>query len=181
MNSFRLCWLISLALCGAALYLGPRRSAWRIWCAFYLAGSIGMVAVCGHSWYRVAWEVFVIAEIGFKVAAVAEQSPTVDPSESTVFALVISLMLMDRFRWPGIEYESVLSFCAFANLALGIWSIGRDRIMTGYLILCSALLFATPEYVATVSQGTILLDCIAFSAWTGKELGKNCTMERRKR
>jgi hypothetical protein len=168
MNSFRACWLISLALCGAALFTGPRRSAWRVWCAAYLIGSIAMVAACGHSWYRVAWESFVIAEIAFKAAAVAQERPTVDPTQATVFAVAVSIMLMDEFLWPAIEYESVLSFCAFANLALGIWSIGRDRIMTGYLILCAAILFATPEYVTTVSRGTILLDCIAFSSWIAK-------------
>lgn len=164
----RALWYLSLALNAAAILASVRRDCffWRLWASFYLISNIAL-AWLDHLHtpaYMPTWESLLVADAGLRLLVVAKSRPSGNFWPRAVIAGVATLILWETMRWPALWYEYLLFLCGAANLAAGLWS--KSRIFAAYLLLSAILLYATPVYIAKIGIAVVLLDCLAFGAWT---------------
>lgn len=163
-------WYLSLALNAAAILATVRRDCfwWRLWASFYLISNV-CLAWLDHihtSAYMPTWETLLMADAGLRLLVVAKSKPAAKFWPRALISVAATLILWEAMRWPALWYEYLLFLAGAVNLAAGLWCSRSDRILTAYLLLCAILLYATPVYIAKIGSAFVLLDCLAFGAWT---------------
>lgn len=107
-----------------------------------------------------------MADAGLRLLVVAKSKPAAKFWPRALISVAATLILWEAMRWPALWYEYLLFLAGAVNLAAGLWCSRSDRILTAYLLLCAILLYATPVYIAKIGSAFVLLDCLAFGAWT---------------
>ncbi len=176
-------WAVSLAVRSIAVLIGFRRAPrqWIVWASFYLTTGIALRAADifrpGPHVYADLW---CFQQIGSTLLLFSLVSKIIHPTEtlvqiSALAALVAAGLIAESNHWPGLATETVMWGCGTVTLAMGIISvIGAmveftvdAAILAGFLILYSALMLASGDYLNSVNLGIAWssLEIVSFGAW----------------
>ncbi len=176
-------WMLSLAVRLIAVVIGLFRAprSWVLWAGFYLSTGITLRVVdLTHPGPHAYINLWCLQQIGSAILLAFVVSKTIKPAEllvqlSVLAALVAAGVVSEASHWPGSPTETVMWICGGVSLALGIISTvgsvvkftAESAILSGFLILYSALMLAGSDYLNSANLGSAwsVLEIAAFGAW----------------